>query len=55
MNRAEAIETLKAKGLHVRERTWSLGHSIFAGALPFVHGDISGHRVGLYLYPDRMT
>lgn len=52
MNRAQAIQTLEAQGLHAKQRTcWSLGDSIFVGALPFEAGGIKGHKVGVYLYP----
>jgi hypothetical protein len=52
MNRDEAMQALEAHGLHVKQRTWSLGDTIFVGALLCEADDIKLYKVGLYLYPD---
>jgi hypothetical protein len=53
MNRAQAIEALRRMGFEARERTLSLGDSIFVGAAPFEDGGIREYRVGTYIYANK--
>jgi hypothetical protein len=51
VDRAAAIEALRARGFHANERRWALGDSIFVGAAPTESGAIRAYRVGTYIYP----
>lgn len=51
MNRKEAIETLRQRGFHVRERKWVLGDTILVAAALVEHNGIKAYRIADYLIP----
>lgn len=52
MNRDEAIEWLRARGVNASKRDWSLGASIFIPASPPRRsGEITCYAHVFYLYP----
>jgi hypothetical protein len=49
--REEAVEYLRAKGLHAEKRDWVLGNTIFVGTGSFKAAGITGYARAMYIAP----